>query len=102
MGNKSNYSSILSSRAQKEIAISWEWYEERQNGLGDRFVEEIIARIRDIEKTPERYPTRYKSYKEVAVPTFPFLIIYKVIKTKRYIRIVSVFHTPQSPKRKYK
>lgn len=31
MGNKINYSSTLSSRAQKEIAISWEWYEERQN-----------------------------------------------------------------------
>jgi hypothetical protein len=30
MEDKLNYSSILSSRAQKEIAISWNWYEERQ------------------------------------------------------------------------
>jgi plasmid stabilization system protein ParE len=100
MEDKLNYSSILSSRAQKEIAISWNWYEERQQGLGDRFVKEVITRIRDIEKTPDRYPTRYKTYKEILVPSFPFLIIYRIIKTKKSIRVVSVFHTSQSPKKK--
>jgi hypothetical protein len=102
MENRSNYSSILSSRAQKEIAISWEWYEERLQGLGDRFVKEVITRIRTIEKTPDRYPTRYKSYKEVAISTFPFIIVYRIIKKQKSIRIVSVFHTSQSPKKKYK
>jgi plasmid stabilization system protein ParE len=102
MGNKVNYSSTLSSRAQKEIAISWEWYEERQQGLGDRFVREVITRIKEIEKTPDRYPTRHKSYKEVSTPVFPFILIYRIVKRKKTIRIVSVFHTSQSPKRKYK
>ncbi|MDQ6756105.1 MAG: type II toxin-antitoxin system RelE/ParE family toxin, partial [Bacteroidota bacterium] len=58
------YSGILSTRAQKEITESWEWYEERQQGLGDRFFKEVINKIRLIEQNPERYPTRYKSYKE--------------------------------------
>jgi hypothetical protein len=35
MGNKAGYSIILSGRTQKEIAQSWEWYENRQQGLGD-------------------------------------------------------------------
>ena len=101
MENKSNYSSLLSSRAQKEIEICWEWYEERQQGLGDRFISEVILRIRDIEKMPDRHPTRYKAYKEALVPIFPFLIIYRIIKTKKYIRIVSVFHSSRNPKKKY-
>ena len=45
MANKASYSVILSSRAQKEIAQSWEWYEDRQRGLGDRFVNEVVKRI---------------------------------------------------------
>ena len=102
MENKSNYSSILSSRAQKEVGISWEWYEERQQGLGDRFLKEVISRIRDIEKAPDKYPAKYKAYKEVSVATFPFLIIYRLIKTKKSVRIVSIFHTAQSPRKKYK
>jgi len=45
MANSSSFTSILSSRAQKEITQAWNWYEERQQGLGDRFVKEVIARI---------------------------------------------------------
>ena len=40
MAIRAGYSAIISSRAQKEIAQSWEWYEDRQQGLGDRFVKE--------------------------------------------------------------
>jgi hypothetical protein len=64
MANKASYSVILSSRTQKEIAQSWDWYEDRQQGLGDRFIKEILAKIKLIEQYPERYPTRYKSYRE--------------------------------------
>ncbi len=68
MASNSGYFSILSSRAQKEIAKAWEWYEDRQQSLGDRFLKEVIHRIRLIEQNPDRYPTRYKSYKEIPVP----------------------------------
>ncbi len=94
--------SIISSRAQKEISVSWQWYEDRQQGLGDRFFNAVLDRIRAIEQNPERYPTRYKSYKETTLEDFPFLIIYRVNKKRNIIRIVSVFHTSKNPKRKYK
>jgi hypothetical protein len=74
MVNKPAYSSTISSRAQKEISESWNWYEERQVGLGDRFVKEVINRITEIEQHPERYPNRFKSYKETLIDTFPYLI----------------------------
>lgn len=101
MANPSAYSVILSSRAQKEIAEAWNWYEDRQPGLGDRFLKEITDRLRKIEHTPNRYPTRFKSYKETPVPVFPFLIIYRINKQKKLVRIVSVFHTSLNPKKKY-
>jgi plasmid stabilization system protein ParE len=101
MENKLRFSSIISTRAQKEVASSWEWYEERAQGLGDRFLEEVTARIKEIEESPTRYSTRYKNYKETNLSTFPFLIVYKVNLKKRSIRIVSVFHTSRSPKKKY-
>ncbi len=54
MAGNSPYISILSTRAQKEITQAWEWYEERQQTLGDRFVEEVTSKIRLIEQNPER------------------------------------------------
>jgi plasmid stabilization system protein ParE len=95
------YGAIFSSRAQKEIAESWNWYEDRQPGLGDRFLKEITDHVHKIEQTPNRFPTRFKSYKETPVPVFPFLIIYRINEKKKIIRIVSIFHTSRNPKKKY-
>ena len=52
MAEDSNFRAILSSRAEIEIAESWDWYEDRQYGLGDRFLKEVTNRIRDINKCP--------------------------------------------------
>ena len=43
MASKTGFVTILSSRVQKEITKSWEWYEDRQPGLGDKFVKEVLA-----------------------------------------------------------
>lgn len=101
MVNKVAFSIIFSSRAQKEVSQAWEWYEERQQHLGDRFLKELMHRIRLIEQNPERYPTKYKSYKETPVSVFPFLIIYRLNRKKKSARIVSVFHTSLNPKKKF-
>ena len=101
MANSPIYNLIFSSRAQKEVTESWNWYEDRQQGLGDRFLKELTECIHIIEQTPTRYPTRFKSYKETPVPVFPFLIIYRIQERKKLIRIVSVFHTFRNPKKKY-
>jgi len=101
MESKIIYSSILSVRAEKEMSSSWDWYEERQKGLGDRFIEEVIRKISIVEDNPELFPVKYKSYRETMIATFPMLIIYRINKRKRIIRIVSVFHTARSIKAKY-
>jgi hypothetical protein len=49
MASNIGYVTIFSSRGQKEIAKSWEWYEERQVGLGDRFIKEVLSKITLIE-----------------------------------------------------
>ena len=102
MADKSAFPVIISSRAQKEIAESWGWYEDRLAGLGDRFLNEILDRLHQIELNPDRFPTRFKSYKEAPVNTFPFLLIYRISKKSNLIRVVSVFHTARNPKTKYR
>jgi plasmid stabilization system protein ParE len=101
MDRHSIYRTIFSSKAQREIAESWNWYEDRQLGLGDRFLNEIAEHIRKIEQTPIKFPIRFKSYRETPVPVFPFLIIYRINEKKKIIRIVSIFHTSRNPTRKY-
>lgn len=88
-------------KARRELLEAWEWYEDRQEGLGDRFRNEVFEKISQIEKTPERYPERKKSFREARIDVFPYLVIYKIAKRKKIIAVVSIFHTSRSPKKKY-
>jgi len=96
------FSVILSKRAANEVTDSWKWYEERQNGLGDRFFKESIAHINLIEKFPERYSCKYKLYRETSLTIFPYAIIYKINKRKKIVQVVSVFHSSRNPAKRYK
>ena len=101
MAKVSAYFVVLSTRAQKEITQAWEWYEERQIGLGDCFSVELIDKIKKISLKPERFPVRYKSYREALVSVFPYLIIFRISRKNKSIRIVLVFHASLNPKKKY-
>ncbi len=50
-------------KAQKEILKAWEWYEEKQRGLGDRFKNEVAKKIRTVAQNPLHYPLKGK-YRE--------------------------------------
>ena len=95
-----NFTAIISTRAQKEFSSSWKWYEERQQGLGDRFAGELFKNISFIEKTPERFPARTKNFREKPLQTFPFIIIYKIVYRNKSVRILSIFHSSRNPKKK--
>ena len=39
-------------KAQREILKTWEWYEEKEEGLGDRFKNEVAKKIELITAAP--------------------------------------------------
>jgi hypothetical protein len=69
--------------------------------LGDQFVKEVTETILKIEYDPDRYPIKYKNYRQTSIDTFPFLIIFKTNERNKLVRIVSVFHTSRHPDKKY-
>jgi len=97
----SAYSYEILQKARKELLDAWMWYEDKQEGLGDRFKNEIVKKIKQIVLTPERYPERKKSFREAKIEVFPYLLIYKIAKRKKMIAIVSIFHTNRNPGKKY-
>ena len=101
MESSTAYTLLVSSRAQKEMAASWQWYEEREEGLGDRMVAAVMQKLSTIAKNPELFSIKHSPYREVKVSIFPFVVVYKIYKRKRMIEAISVFHTSRNPKRKY-
>lgn len=97
-----SYRTEFLTKARLELLEAWIWYEDRQPGLGDRFKKQVDTVIGSIEQNPEQYKEIKKSYRQVAMKVFPYLLIYKISKRKKIVAIVSVFHTHRNPKKKYK
>lgn len=97
-----SYTAILNPRARKELLKAWVWYEKKMFGLGDRFENEVYNRIKQIERTPERYPKKRSNFRETKIKTFPYLIIYRIDEERNILIVSSVFHTSRNPRLKYK
>ncbi len=94
-----SYTVDLLFKARQEIFEGWKWYEGEQPGLGDRFEDEVFRKIALIATNPLHYPIK-KGTHEVITDTFPYLIVYRINKSRKLIMIVSVFHTSRNPKKK--
>ena len=94
-----NNVSLQSPKAQKEIIDAWEWYEDKQQGLGDRFLKEVHNKIKSIAANPLHYPLKGK-YREAQINIFPYLIIFKVDLKNDVVLVVSVFHMSRHPQKK--
>ena len=96
------YKSIFLTKAQNELLNAWQWYEEKQIGLGDKFKKEVYNCLNKITKNPVVYPLRNELFRERKINIFPYLIIYHFSVETNLIIVTSIFHTSRNPKKKYK
>lgn len=81
----------------------YEWYEEKQKGLGERFLYEVRKKIGEILKNPEVYSSKgNRAFREANVDHFPFLVVYKIDKRAKEIYITSIHNTKKHPRKKYR
>jgi hypothetical protein len=98
-----SYSFIFHPLIQEDYNEAYEWYENKQKGLGEKFLKAVRKKIEEINLQPEIYGSRNsKTFREAAVDIFPYIIVYKINKAKNEIYISSVHHTKKHPQKKYR
>jgi plasmid stabilization system protein ParE len=93
---------IFSSFASKEIDESFNWYESRSVGLGDRFVDVVDKAFAVLSENPIAFPKKKRNYRNMVIDTFPYIIVYEYNSLESSIYILHVFHTSRDPKYKYR
>jgi plasmid stabilization system protein ParE len=88
---------ILLSQAGQDITEAYDWYQQRELGLGEEFLRCIDASIQTIERNPEIYVFAYEKYRRVLVRRFPYAIFYEYFEGK--ITVYAVFHCSQDSKK---
>ena len=73
----------LHERAHEEYIEAHRWYEQKQKGLGDRFMNSVEKRLQQISEHPEYYGKRKNTnFREAKVENFPYVIVYEFFKRK--------------------
>ena len=93
----------LHEQAYEEYIEAYEWYEQKQKGLGDRFMNSVEKKLQQINEHPEYFGKRQNSnFREAKVENFPYMIVYEFFNRKQLIHIAAIYHSKRNPKRKYR
>ena len=81
-------------QAQIDVIEAANWYDTHRAGLGDEFIEEILAVFDSLETSPLLYCRRHptKSIRWRYPKRFPYRIIYEVIEAEKLVIIAAVLH----------
>jgi len=78
--------------AAEELEAAALWYEERQPGLGDDFLDEFERTLRRVLGDPGRWRRIRGDSRKLNFQRFPFAIVYSVQGDELYIKAVMHLH----------
>lgn len=81
--------------ADAELSEAVAYYDDKATGLGDRFLAEIKAATRYIERYPEIAPIIEEGVRAKVLVRFPYSLLYVVEEHEMYI--VAVAHQSKRP-----
>ncbi len=81
------------------IIESYNFYEDKSDGLGERFLNSIANSLKSIQKSPNGFK-KVDKFRQIPILKFPFVIIYEVFESS--LVIYAIFHTKQNPVKKLK
>ncbi|MCB9046865.1 MAG: type II toxin-antitoxin system RelE/ParE family toxin [Chitinophagales bacterium] len=98
-----SFTCYLLPEAEEEYITSYTWYEEQQEGLGERFASLFRKKLLQVARNPYKYKVAIGDFRETVLgKPFPFVIVYVIDEEQGRVLVVSVFHTSRHPKKKFK
>lgn len=97
-----DYKLIISPKAEAEVIHAAAWYEAKQAGLGDRFIDVFESIVLKIQNAPKIFGYGKDPFREARMPKFPFTLVYLLSSEESLIYLLAVHHNSRNPDHKYK
>ncbi|HVY71285.1 MAG TPA: type II toxin-antitoxin system RelE/ParE family toxin [Verrucomicrobiae bacterium] len=82
-------------KATSELESSAVWYEERQVGLGNDFLEEYAIALQRVAMNPDFGTRVLGQHRKLNFQRFPYAVVYR--QTEETIYVVAVMHLHRRP-----
>ena len=86
---------IYTPEAEEDVVGSYDWYESREPGLGEDFLNSIDVCLATIQHHPHLFPIAVDEFRHAPIRRFPFEIFYEPGNV--CIVVFAVFHCSQNP-----
>ena len=80
-----------------DLQSAYNWYEEREAGLGARFGADFLATYRTVCARPKQFAVRFSEIRRINLSVFPYGIFYALKNSE--IRILAVLHSKRRHRR---
>lgn len=87
---------VVRPEAEEDLSEARQWYENRREGLGDEFIDQVDVAFDRIRRMPLVPAPKYKDVRRVLLKRFPYAVFYHVDDNQ--ITIVAVYHTSRDPR----
>ena len=87
---------IIRPAAEADLKEAYEWYEQREAGLGVEYLRCVDSCVQLVRRQPEIYPMIHKHVRQGVVRRFPYSVMYFIAGDD--IIVASVFHASRDPK----
>jgi hypothetical protein len=91
----------VSFEARKEIEEIVEWYEDKQKGLGEKFLDTVILYEKYLSFNAHSHPKVRGEFRELVIRKFPYIIIYSIVN-QTTVLLVGLVHTKRHPTKRKK
>ena len=86
---------LVRESAQADLRDAFNWYQDKQPGLGVEFMEAVEAKLKRIESNPLQFPILRGQTRRAIVTRFPYGIFY--VSSKDVISVLAVMHHARAP-----
>jgi toxin ParE1/3/4 len=86
---------VLSPGAEADALEAFRFYEDRREGLGERFRDHLGLALTRVQNNPEEAPVVYRKLRRKLVQRFPYMVLYQLLPGILYV--VAVMHAKQDP-----
>lgn len=95
-----NFVIVIPERVCKQLDSAFGYYEEKQAGLGVKFLDDWENTMEHLEKRPLIYQLKYKQFRTIQFNRFPFLVVFKIAGNS--VILNNIIHSKRSTALRYK
>jgi toxin ParE1/3/4 len=88
---------FLRAEAKVDIREAYEWYEDRQTGLGKRFLGAVRKTLQEVESAPLRFRRVRDGIRRAPLSGFPYAIFF--VPEEDFTVVLACFHARRDPAR---